>query len=211
MAPPATPVTSPQLLRLVRRFTNRFRGNAARAADRVKSIRCSGQRGRTASRKPACTPAAKLLSQRILLEYSLSYECSVDTAWPARAGPEPRIRPETGLRRVLRPRQAAALQPGVRDPVPAGQGRKGGPRTRRAGGRARTPAVRHHRGGRRRCGAVAGRAGPAGAGPNQRAVRQGGARPDAGTVYRGLAKYAAGGPPSTDVGALRGEAPRRSP
>jgi hypothetical protein len=44
MAPPATPVTSPQLLRLVRRFTNRFRGNAAHAADRVKSAATGARR-----------------------------------------------------------------------------------------------------------------------------------------------------------------------
>jgi hypothetical protein len=44
MAPPATPVTSPQLLRLVRRFTNRFRGNAAHAANRVKSAGTGARR-----------------------------------------------------------------------------------------------------------------------------------------------------------------------
>jgi putative transposase len=37
------------------------------------------------------TPAARLLSERILLEYALGYECSADTAWPAGAGAEPRV------------------------------------------------------------------------------------------------------------------------
>src|SRR5579863_9836979 len=64
-----------------------------------------------------------LLSKRILLEYSPGYECSADAARPPRAGAKPRLRPETRLRRVLRPGPAAAVQPGLRDAVPAGPGR----------------------------------------------------------------------------------------
>src|SRR5579872_5203173 len=67
----------------------------------------------------------ELLLKRILLGYSPGYECSADVARPARAWAKPRVRPEARLRRVLRPGQAPALQPGVRDAVPAGQGRQG--------------------------------------------------------------------------------------
>ena len=72
--------------------------------------------------------------------------------------------------------------------------------------RARTPAVRHHRGGHRRRGAVAGRAGPAGAGPAERAVRQGGARPDARPAGRRLPGCPAGGAPAADARAHRAQA-----
>src|SRR5580704_10995918 len=57
--------------------------------------------------------------------YSLRYECSADAAGPAGAGAESRLRPQAGLRHLVRARQAAALRPGLRDLVPAGPRRHG--------------------------------------------------------------------------------------
>src|SRR5580693_1209758 len=141
--------------------------------------------------------------------YSLRYECSSDPAGPAGAGAESRLRPQAGLRHLVRPGQAAALRPGLRDVVPAGPRRQGGRRAGRARGGAGPQAVRDHRGGHRRGPAVARRACPARAAPADGAVRQGRAGADAGPPGRPLPGYPARGAPAADARAHRPEGARR--
>src|SRR5487761_216868 len=66
-SPRANPALSPQMT-----GPGRTTGNGSAA-----SVAGLHPRNRPGLRYP------KLLSERILLEYSLGYECSADTAWPA--------------------------------------------------------------------------------------------------------------------------------
>ena len=101
---------------------------------RCREIRC------TRPNREASTHN-QLLAARIRSVYSPGYERSPDPARPARARAEPRLRPQARLRRLLRPRQAAAVRPGLRHARPAGPRRQGGGRRGRARARARTASA----------------------------------------------------------------------
>src|SRR5256885_17134987 len=104
----------------------------------------------------------EVLTERIHSLYTESSELgSGDPSWLARAGAEPRLRPQARLRRLLRTGQTPAIRAGVRHPGPAGSRRKGGRRTDRAGRRTRPQALLDHRSRRGRSRGLAGLAGRA--------------------------------------------------